>query len=152
MKKLVIKILPAALILFLSGCYTVMWNPKTKLPSENQEYNYYYYTPDYYGDYYYYYERPWWWSINASSTDEPYRRSNEINTLRNSGGRQSDNDRDIIKTDRPSVDSGNSSNKPDASKSGSGNSSSTTRPSNSGSKDNGSLRNNDGSRNSGSRR
>lgn len=153
MKKLIIKILPAALIIFLSGCYTVVWDPNTQLPSENYQYNSYnFYAPDYYGDYYYYYGRPWWWSINIPSQTEPYERSSEVNALRNNGDRQSGNDRNTIKTDRPSVNSGNTSDKPSASKSNSGNTNSTNRNSSSGSRDNSSIRNNDGSRNSGSRR
>lgn len=146
-------------MLFLSGCYTVLWMPEDEFPSESAVNEFY--SETYYGDYYSFYDYPWWLSLVPPSTpvgSDYIRTKNETTTsIRNEGqGRGTDDGRTIRNTDPPSRDvsndnnssnnnsnSNNSSNNNNSSSVNSNNDSSSTRNS-----DNNSIRNNDGNRNS----
>jgi hypothetical protein len=147
-------------LLFLSGCYTVIWMPEDELPSENVTSEYY--EEIYYGDYYAFYNCPWWVGIipPADPVGNGYIRNDNTTTtsLRNEGqGRGKDDGRKILHTDPPRRDVSNdnssssytSSNNSwsNHSSSESSNNSSSTRNS-----DNSSMRNDTGSRNSNSGR
>src|SRR3972149_2599997 len=85
-------------ILFLSGCYTVLWMPEDEFPSESTTNEYY--DETYYGDYYGFYDYPWWLSLVPPSTpvgSDYIRTKNETTTsIRNEGqGRGTDNGRTI---------------------------------------------------------
>lgn len=163
MKKSILNsVITISAMLFLSGCYTVLWMPEDKFPSEIATNEYY--SETYYGDYYSFYDYPWWLSLVPPSTpvgNDYIRTKNETTTsIRNEGqGRGTDNGRTIRSTDPPSRDvsnnnssnnnsnSNNSSNNNNSSSVNSNNNNSSTRSS-----DNNSVRNNDGNRNSNSGR
>lgn len=147
-------------ILSFNGCYTVIWMPEDKFPSENTSSNYY--DEFYYGDYYSFYGYPWWLRFSPPTTpigDNYNRNSNETtSSIRNEGsGRSNDNGRTILLTNPPSRDvSGNSGGTGNSSTESNtkGNSTSESTNNNSGNRrsDNNSIRNNDGNRNSNSGR
>lgn len=146
-------------MLFLSGCYTVLWMPEDEFPSEITTNEYY--SETYYGDYYSFYDYPWWINLVPPSTpvgSDYIRTENGTTTsIRNEGqGRGTDDGRKINSTDPPSRDvsnnnnssnnnsnNNNSSNSNNSSSVNSNNDSSSSRSS-----DNNSIRNNDGNRNS----
>jgi len=147
---------------FLSGCYTMLWMPEDKFPSESITNEYY--DETYYGDYYGFYDYPWWIRLVPPSSpvgSDYIRTKNETTTsIRNEGqGRGTDNGRTIQNTDPPSRDvsnNNNSSNNNSSSNNSSNNNNSSSvnsnNSSNSRSSDNNSVRNNDGNRNSSSGR
>lgn len=149
-------------LFFLSGCYTVLWMPEDKFPSQITTNEYY--DETYYGDYYGFYDYPWWLNLVPPSTpvgSDYIRTKNETTTsIRNEGeGRGTDTRRPILITDPPSRDASNnnnSSNNNSNSKNSSNNNNSSSVNSNnsssSRSSDNNSIRNNDGNRNTNSGR
>ena len=159
-------------LLFLSGCYTVIWMPEDEFPSEIVYEGYY--SEMYYGDYYSFYDYPWWIGIVPPSTPvgSGYIRNDNgtISSLRNEGqGRGTDDGRKILPTDPPSrdisKDNNSSKNNSDNNNSWNNNGSSwvnsndnssssrsSDNSSSSRSSDNSSVRNNDGNRNSNSGR
>ena len=150
-------------LLFLNGCYTVIWMPEDEFPSEIVYEGYY--SEMYYGDYYSFYNYPWWSGCTPSTTPNGsgYIRNENatITSLRNEGqGRGTEEGRKILHTDPPSRDvsnnnnsSKNNTNNNDSwrnnnfSSESSNNNSSSNRNS-----DNSSMRNDTGSRNSNSGR
>lgn len=147
--------------IFIAGCYTVIWTPDDRMPSDSEYYNqqndsgisYDYYPPLLFGAYNYYYVQPWWYDLSYTpniQNSDPDNDLTETESLRNSGnGRNTDSGRTtIIETAPPS--------KPTNTNSGSNtnsNSGTTTQTekssdrSNSSGNDN-SIRNDNGSRNS----
>ena len=73
MKRIILNIIILAAVgLFLSGCYTVVWSPEDNFPTQSdyeQGYNDGYYNSPYYGDYGYYYNYPWWLNITPPATN-----------------------------------------------------------------------------------
>lgn len=142
-------------VLFLNGCYTVIWMPEDKFPSENTSSNYY--DEFYYGDYYSFYDYPWWLRFSPPSTPVgiDYNRSNNETTssIRNEGsGRSTSTDRKILETAPPSRDGSNNNSSTNTTKSSSDSNSSSTNSNNTRSSDSNSIRNNDGNRNTNSGR
>jgi hypothetical protein len=94
--------------LFLTGCYTIVWDPSEEFPNEeNYSGSSEFYDTDYYGNYGDYYEIPWWIGISPyiSSPDiitkdrNNNTRTTDAENIRNSFGRgNTDGDRTIINT------------------------------------------------------
>jgi hypothetical protein len=150
-----------ALALTFTGCYTVLWSPGEEVTS-NDNYNYsdtdYYYQEPYYGPYAPYYSTPWWISlapiVNQQVKQDQKERTAENTDLRRGGGRNPDNGRPIINTPPPAQNvgstgsSGNSGNtKKEGSSDNSRNSTSSSNSSNNNGSNNGSVRNDNGDRN-----
>ncbi len=164
MKRIILNIIILAAVgLFLSGCYTVVWSPQDNFPTQSdyeQGYNDGYYNSPYYGNYGYYYNYPWWLNITPPAANaQPANRDAAAGAVRNNNGGRGDTPRDrgeIINTPPPAVNSGgstsggNSSVEKSSSKSGS--SASSGRNSSSSSSDSNNVRNNNGGRNSGGRK
>lgn len=144
--------------LSISGCYTVLWTPEDRMPS-NSDYgsetelnnSYTYGDPLVYG-YGYYYSYPWWYDLRYSPDNSTQTEINadDIESLRNSGsGRNTETERTpIVNTPPPSKPS-NSSSGDNTNK----NSGTTTQTENSGNRsqnsgNDNSIRNDNGSRNS----
>ncbi|HMU42748.1 MAG TPA: hypothetical protein PKA80_05575 [Ignavibacteriaceae bacterium] len=142
----------------ISGCYTVLWTPEDRMPSDSDyesvtEFNnsFGYGDPLLFG-YGYYYSYPWWYDLHYSPNNSTQIENNseDIESLRNSGnGRNTETGRTlIVDTPPPS--------KPSNSNSGSNtntNSGTTTQTENSSSRsqnsgNDNSIRNDNGSRNS----
>ena len=144
-----------------SGCYTVIWMPQDKFPTDYAADNYYY-DEFYYGSYYPVDNSPWWLRFSPPSTpigDTFNRKDNETtSSIRNEGsGRSTYKERPILITNPPSKESSGSSGSTgstNTNSSSSSNSSNVNSKSNSGSRnsDNSSIRNNDGNRNTNSGR
>jgi len=142
--------------LSISGCYTVLWTPEDRMPSESDyetviEFNnsFGYGDPLLFG-YGYYYSYPWWYDLRYSpdNSTQIEKNSDDIESLRNSGnGRNIETGRTpIVETSPPSKpsNSGNNANT---------NSGTTTQTENSSSRsqnsgNDNSIRNDNGSRNS----
>ena len=73
MKRIILNIIILTSVgLFLSGCYTVVWNPEDNFPTQTdygQGYYDRYYNSPFYGDYGYYYNYPWWLNIAPPATN-----------------------------------------------------------------------------------
>ena len=160
MKKLKYYIFIISSAFLLNGCYTILWTPEEDFPSESTINNYY--DETYYGDYYSFYDYPWWLSIAppAAPIGSDYIRTKDgtITNIRNEGqGRNSNDSREIIKTNPPSRDISGSNSSSGSQNSGNSSSSGSTSVNsssnnNSRSSDNSSVRNNNGGRNSNSGR
>lgn len=142
----------------ISGCYTVLWTPEDRMPSDSYYENVTEFNNSFgYGDpllfgYGYYYSYPWWYDLHYSPNNSTQIENNseDIESLRNSGnGRNTETGRTlIVDTPPPS--------KPSNSNSGSNtntNSGTTTQTENSSSRsqnsgNDNSIRNDNGSRNS----
>jgi len=172
MKKTInILILMFSIGFLLTGCYTIVWDPREEYPNED---NYTesdgFYESDYYGGYVDYYESPWWITTpiyvvypggddNPTTKDRNNGRSSDTESIRNSNGRgNTDRNPDIITTPVTTTNSGNSNNsnngntttpKRDSNSENTSSSSSSSDTRSSGSND---TRNSSGSRNSGSGR
>lgn len=180
MKTLIINLtIILGLSFFVSGCYTIVWDPTEEFPDEesysgSDEF----YGSDYYGGYGGYYESPWWITVpvpvyiitpegvveKKTTKERNNGRSTDSQEIRNSSGERGFNDRDNgINTTNPTTTrgSGNSDvNKTppptrdtsyERTNSSNNSGSSGSSSNNSRSSDNGS-RNNSGSRNSGNSR
>jgi hypothetical protein len=128
MKKYIITVCLFLITSFLSGCYTVVWDPDEELPdAQTYEEEYYddggYYQDPYYGDYGYYYEYPWWLTISqGATTSGGGSKANETST------RSDNSTMDRIRNRDGSRDTGTEriiTNSPDASSGSSGSSSSS---------------------------
>jgi len=161
MKKYIINsVIILSTVLFLSGCYTVLWVPEDEFPSEMVTNEYY--PETYYGDYYSFYDYPWWLSISPPSapvgSDYIRNENGTTSSVRNEGqGRGSNDGREILNTTPPTKDASNNNSSNSNSNSSSSKNNSTSVNSNSNesssrSSDNNSVRNNSGSRNSNSGR
>ena len=171
MKKTInIIILIFGLGFLLTGCYTIVWDPREEYPNDD---NYTesdgFYESDYYGGYGDYYESPWWITTpvfvvypggedSPTTKDRNNGRSSDTESIRNSNGRGNTDRESTITTPVTTTNSGNSNNsnsgtttttKRDSNSENTSSSSSTTDTKSSGSND---TRNSSGSRNSGSGR
>lgn len=154
----IIRIVILFTALFIEGCYTVLWTPEDKMPSESDYENVTEFNNSFgYGDpllfgYGYYYSYPWWYDLRYSPNNSTQieKNSDDIESLRNSGnGRNTEAERTpIVDTPPPS--------KPSNSNSGNNtntNSGTTTQTENSSNRsqnsgNDNSIRNDNGSRNS----
>jgi hypothetical protein len=166
MKRIILNIsVLAAVGLFLSGCYTVVWSPENNFPTQSdyeQGYNDGYYNSPFYGDYGYYYNYPWWLNITppASNAQTTNRDNTATGAVRNNDGGRGNAPRDrgeINNSPPPAINSGDSSSSSGTgvNKSSTGSSSSSTsgrNSSSSSSSDSNNVRNSNGSRNSGGRK
>ncbi|NLH61617.1 MAG: hypothetical protein GX452_09460 [Ignavibacteriales bacterium] len=161
------KLFTAALFatLFLSGCYTVVWNPSLEYPTE-ESYNYEdnYYDPEYYGDMSDYYYRPWWFSVvpptisgGGLSPDKNIGGGERNSSIRNESGGRNTNSHGTGRFTTPTVTdsegktttgTNQNTNVRENNSSGSSNTNSSSGNSSTG-RD---VRNNDSNRNSGGRR
>lgn len=151
------KIILASIILLVlaQGCYTVILTPEDKTPVYDNYYGFY--LSDYYGEYEDYYEVPWWITnpIVTISNETKYIRNPDTQSLRNNDGQRNENtSRDgIITVSPPSIDNQSSkTNEKSGSNSGNEVRSGNSSGSNSGNSNSGSIRNENGNRNSGNSR
>jgi hypothetical protein len=154
-------ILAASLILTLQGCYTVVLTPEDNYVTNGEYYGYY--PIEYYGDYGNYYDLPWWYTspvITVGSTQQINRNEN-TQSLRNSSGTRNETERrDWILSTPPPTRDNSSGSSTDNSSTTSGNNNQVRNESNSGSNsgnnsgssNSGSVRNENGNRNSGNSR
>lgn len=66
MKKLIINLFALTIAVYVTGCYTIIWDPVAeKFPTQQNSYDVYdgYYPENNFGDYSIYYDRPWWFDI-----------------------------------------------------------------------------------------
>lgn len=152
------KVITSILIIFINGCYTVIWTPEERMPSESDysnenilDVNEEYYPIVLYGGYNYYYTQPWWYSLSYNFNipiNDAENNLSDSESVRNSvNGRNIDSGRDPILETTPPSRSSNSGNNTNS------NTGTTTQTDNSNARsqnsgNDNSIRNDNGSRNS----
>lgn len=138
------------LIISVTGCYTVIWDPsQPQLPrAENNNEDTGFYADPYYGQYAYFYDSPWWYDIsfNSSEKNNTTRDGNsDISTLRNTGNGRGTATRSIWELFTAPPSRSSQSGSLEKQNTGSSNTGTTTRSTERSSSSN-KVRNNDGSR------
>ncbi len=157
-------ILSLLIIFGLTGCYTVIWLPSDEMPKTHPQNDFY--NSEFYGEYYDYYSTPWW-IINPINIYNPSENISDKNdrdritgSIRNESGERNFNDRispnrteysPPVTTQNQNNSGSNTNNSQSNNNKGSQTTTTNeehTRAKSNSSNDSGSLRNENGNRNS----